>query len=283
MYLTAGFGSYDLSEISREYRAQCEPEQKDVILPMKVGGPKVQLVLGIKNTKLDPVLIQILPSGVAVYRSSFIDVFRSRIIFRGPHKSFTKNDTGEKMSNAVFLLNGQFPNQQQLRDDLGNSGVDLIDFSIGAADAGKGVAEELQIDLKFSSTERKIAEEPLIDLEMDPAGQERFRFQSCLNKARYLETLEEKSLMDMDLAEKNEDIMNPEICKLWDGLNLRIPDNLDGLNRIRGDNSELGGLLGFDEFKMGMIPEINAGISVFNNSNYVQDLIDCKKMINSRG
>ena len=43
--VTAGFGSYDLSEISREYRDQCEPEQKDVILPMKVGGSKVQLLL----------------------------------------------------------------------------------------------------------------------------------------------------------------------------------------------------------------------------------------------
>ena len=142
-----------------------------------------------------------------------------------------------------FFLNVQVPNQQQLRDDPGNSEVDLIDFSIVAADAGKGIAEELLIDLKFSSTEPKIAEEPLIDLEMDPAGQERFRFQSCLNKVRYLETLKEKSLMDMDLAEENEDIMNLEISKLWDGLNPRISDNLDGLDRIRGDNSELGGLL----------------------------------------
>ena len=210
--VTAGFGSYDLSEISREYRAQCEPEQKDVILPMKVGGSKVQLLLGIKNTKLDLVLIQILPSGVAVYRSPFKDVFGSRIIFGGPHKSFTKNDTGEKMSNAVFLLNAQVPSQQQLRDDLGNSEVDFIDFSVAVADAGKGLAEELLIDLKFSSTGRKIAEKPLIDLEMNSAEQERFRFQSCLNKARYLETLEEESVMDMDITDENEDIVNPETC-----------------------------------------------------------------------
>ena len=209
---------------------------------MKVGGSKVQLLLGIKNTKLDPVLIQILPSGVAVYRSLFKDVFGSRIIFGGPHKSFTKNDTGEKMSNAVFFLNVQVPNQQQLRDDPGNPEVDLIDFSADAADAGKGVAEELLTDMKFSSTESKIAEEPLIDLEMDPAEQERFRFQSCLNKAGYLETLEQKSFMDMNFAEGDEDIMKLEICKLRDGSDLRISDNLDDLNETKGDDLELGRL-----------------------------------------
>ncbi len=44
----------------------------------------------IKNTNLDPVLIKVLPSGVAVYLSPFKDVYGSRIIFAGPHKSFTR-------------------------------------------------------------------------------------------------------------------------------------------------------------------------------------------------
>ena len=70
---------------------------------------------------------------------------------------------------------------------------------------------------------------------MDSVGLERFRFQSCLNKAGYLETLEQKSLMDMDLAEEDEDIMNLEICKLQDGSDLRISDNLDDLNETKGD------------------------------------------------
>ena len=101
--VTAGFGSYDLSEISGEYRDQAEPAEKDIILPERVGGSKVQLLLGIKNTKLDPVLVKILPSGVAVYQSLFKDVFGSRMIFAGPHKSFTKDDNGGKMLNAVFF------------------------------------------------------------------------------------------------------------------------------------------------------------------------------------
>ena len=140
------------------------------------------------------------------------------------------------MSNAVFFLNAQVPNQQQLRDDPGKPEVDLIDFSVVAADGGKGVAEELLTDLEFIPAELKVAEKPLIDLEMDSVGLERFRFQSCLNKAGYLETLEQKSLMDKDLAEEDEDIMNLEICKLRDGSDLRISDNLDDLNETMGDD-----------------------------------------------
>ena len=101
--VTAGFESYDLSKISREYREHAEPSEKDEILPEKVGGSKVQLLLGIKNTKLDPVLLKILPSGVAVYRSPFKDVFGSRLIYGGPHKSFKNDVAGVMMSNAVFF------------------------------------------------------------------------------------------------------------------------------------------------------------------------------------
>ena len=64
--VTAGFGSYDLSEIAEEYRNQAEGEKKNVVLPERVGGSRVHLLLGIKNTNLDPVLVKILPSGVAV-------------------------------------------------------------------------------------------------------------------------------------------------------------------------------------------------------------------------
>ena len=104
--VTAGFGSYDLSEISEEYREQqAEAVENDAVLPERVGGSRVHLLLGIKNTNLDPVLVKILPSGVAVYRSPFKDIYGSRMIFAGPHKSFTKDDNGVKieMSNAVFL------------------------------------------------------------------------------------------------------------------------------------------------------------------------------------
>ena len=88
--VTAGFGTFDLSEICQGYKDQAEEDERDCILPEKVGGSKVHLLLGIKNTYLDPVLIKVLPSGIAVYMSPFKDVYGSRLIFAGPHKSFTK-------------------------------------------------------------------------------------------------------------------------------------------------------------------------------------------------
>ena len=104
--VTGGFGTYDLKEICQEYLDQAKDEEKDLALPEKVGGSKVHLLLGIKNTNLDPVLIKVLPSGVAVYLSPFKDIYGSRLIFAGPHKSFTRgNDENyAEMSNAVFLI-----------------------------------------------------------------------------------------------------------------------------------------------------------------------------------
>ena len=144
--VTAGFGSCDLSEISREYREHAEPNEKNEVLPEKVGGSKVQLLLGIKNTKLDPVLMKILPSGVAVYRSPFKDVFGSRLIYGGPHKSFKNDAPGVMMSNAVFFVQtvqGVSPGGHE-QDE-----VDLINFFDPIPGAGKGAAEELLIDLDY--------------------------------------------------------------------------------------------------------------------------------------
>ena len=126
--VTTGFGSYDLSEISREYREHAEPDDKDIILLEKVGGSKVQLLLGIKNTKLDPVLVKILPSGIAVYRSPFKDVYGSRLIFGGPHKSFIKDDNGVMMSNAVFFVQDKLRVQNELLVVQEQVEIDLIDF-----------------------------------------------------------------------------------------------------------------------------------------------------------
>ena len=122
--VTAGFGSYNLSEINREYREHAEPDERNEVLPEKVGGSRVQLLLGIKNTKLDPVLLKILPSGIDVYRSPFRDVFGSRVIFGGPHRSFKNDPAGMMTSNAVFNVqaigNGLLDEQEQDKIDLIN-------------------------------------------------------------------------------------------------------------------------------------------------------------------
>ena len=81
-------GSYDLSEICEEYRVQAEnANEKDTVLPERVES-RVHLRLEIKNTNLDPVLVKVLQSGIAVYLSPFKDIYGSRMIFAGPHKSF---------------------------------------------------------------------------------------------------------------------------------------------------------------------------------------------------
>ena len=78
----------------------------EYILPETLRGTKVHLLLGIKNTRIQPVLIRVLPSGVGVYLSPFKDVWGSRIIFAGQNKVFTQaNREQQRDSNhAVYSL-----------------------------------------------------------------------------------------------------------------------------------------------------------------------------------
>ena len=78
--VTAGFGKYDLKEVIKEYRSSANPEELNDILPETVGGSRVHLLLGIKNMRIQPTLIKVLPSGVGVYLSPFKDIWGSRII-----------------------------------------------------------------------------------------------------------------------------------------------------------------------------------------------------------
>ena len=124
-----------------------------------------------------------------------------------------------------------------------------------------------------------IAEELLIDLEIDFEELERTMFQPRIQtpeKVGYLESLEEKLLIDMSPAELEElkfqsgtqtpdkvgysenleeDSIILETCRLRDGPDLRISTNLDDLPGIRGDNSELSGPLEINESKLGIIFE----------------------------
>ena len=61
------------------------------------------MLIGIKNTSLDPVWIKTLPSGVAVYRSVFRDMWGSNIIFAGPHKTFTDANSVEQCTRTEIV------------------------------------------------------------------------------------------------------------------------------------------------------------------------------------
>ena len=110
------------------------------------------------------------------------------------------------MSNAVFFMKDQTPVLEAVRVGPVSLDIDCLGFSVLAADAGKGVAEELLlIDLEFNPVELGVAEDLLIYLE--PAELERFRFQFRTqnpDNAGYLENSEEKLLMDINLAELEE-------------------------------------------------------------------------------
>ena len=148
--VTEGFGSYDLSEICQEYREQAEENEKNDVLPQKVGGSKVHLLLGIKNTNLDPVLVKVLPPGLAVYMSPIKDIFGSRRIFAGPYKSFTKADNGKKseMSNAVFLIRERI--FEELQTETEERGLSVNPYPINRdaiLDCGGEIIEDLEDSL----------------------------------------------------------------------------------------------------------------------------------------
>ena len=54
--VTSGFGKYELEEIGQECRFTANLTEKNYILPKTVGGPKVHLLLGVKNRRNQPVL-----------------------------------------------------------------------------------------------------------------------------------------------------------------------------------------------------------------------------------
>ena len=83
--VTARFGEYNLKEIAQEFRDTASPTELEYVLPETVGGTTVHQLLGIKNTRIQPILIRVLPSGVGVYLSPFKVVWVSRIIFPGPN------------------------------------------------------------------------------------------------------------------------------------------------------------------------------------------------------
>ena len=102
--VTSQFNKYDLSEIRAEFTSISDPNQSVPPLLKYVGGSKVHLLLGIKNTNLDPVWIKTLPSGVAVYQSVFKDIWGSDLIFAGPHKTFMNGNKTGNINHVIFRI-----------------------------------------------------------------------------------------------------------------------------------------------------------------------------------
>ena len=100
--VTSKLNKYDLSEICAEFTSCLDPNQSVPPLPKYVGGSDAHLLIGIKNTNLDPVWIKTLPSGVAVYWSVFRDIWGSNLIFAGPYKIFTSVHRACIINHSIF-------------------------------------------------------------------------------------------------------------------------------------------------------------------------------------
>ena len=80
------------------------------ILPRRIGGDRVKILLGIKNTMLNPRILLTLPNGLGIYESMFYDIYQSNICFGGPHTVFTEayRRVGLASSHVQVLLNESF-------------------------------------------------------------------------------------------------------------------------------------------------------------------------------
>jgi len=88
-HVTDKFPRYNLKELNKELRRSLDIGA-NVKLPKTVGGMRAGLLIGIKDTLLEPVCVFHLPSGVLVDRSLLKDKFGSRYCYGGPHKLFTE-------------------------------------------------------------------------------------------------------------------------------------------------------------------------------------------------
>ena len=104
--VTSEFAEYDLNEIGKDFISTSTEQEKDYILPKTVGGSRVHLLLGVKNTRIQPVLLLVLSSGVGGFLSQFKDKWGCRIIFAEPSKSFTlaNKELQSKTIHAIYSV-----------------------------------------------------------------------------------------------------------------------------------------------------------------------------------
>ena len=86
--ITTKFPKYDLSSIGKEVSSSGKLP-KDMVLPRKVGGKPVDILMGIRSPELVPQLLFVLPSGIGIFKAPFTDINNTNICFGGTHYSIT--------------------------------------------------------------------------------------------------------------------------------------------------------------------------------------------------
>ena len=101
--VTTEFPKVKLSEAVSAVKASkpCDKILQKVKLPAEVGG-EVDILLGIKYNALFPVLLHMLPSGLAIYKVK-VKSFRNEYtaVIAGPHSSF--DTLRNKVGNTAYL------------------------------------------------------------------------------------------------------------------------------------------------------------------------------------
>ena len=86
--ITEKFPRYQLDEVNSELRSYSKFKSEK--LPKYIGGQETGLLIGVKDTGLEPTLIFQLPSGLGVFKSPLKDKFGSNICYGGPHRIFSE-------------------------------------------------------------------------------------------------------------------------------------------------------------------------------------------------
>jgi hypothetical protein len=96
--ITSPFPKYSLDELNKEALEYADIHPATP-LPTHIGGDSIKLLIGLKNSELEPICVFNLPSGIGLYRSPFQDVFGSVYCFGGPHRIFS--DVHKKMNGNI--------------------------------------------------------------------------------------------------------------------------------------------------------------------------------------
>ena len=86
--VTGVFPKYNLENVNTEILTATDLPS-DTLLPNFTGGDKIGLLLGLKNSLLEPVCVFSLPSGMGLYKSPFKDIFGSYYCYGGPNSVFS--------------------------------------------------------------------------------------------------------------------------------------------------------------------------------------------------
>ena len=97
--ISSAFPEFNLRTLHPE-AAQAFPPKETPCFPMRLGGDRVKLLIGIKSIGIAPRLHCTLPNGLGIYISALYDVYGSNICFGGAHHVFSLGYSLAGMSSS---------------------------------------------------------------------------------------------------------------------------------------------------------------------------------------